>query len=299
MSTEKSVRSRLLRPSTSASTSSAMSSSRSSWTSTSASRSRSRRLAQQVVEVVGGQRGDDQQDRVGADGRGLVELVGVDDEVLAQDRQVGGGERLPEVVERPAEVERLGEDRQRGRAAALVGLDDLRDGRALADQPGRRRAALVLGDQRHAGPRQRLLERALLRALVERALELGQRDALTAASDLVARVVDDAIEDVHRMIGSSAAALLGPGSWMPGGARRRGIAAAPQAPSSGADPAPRAARGVVGVGEPVIQATVWRSGRSARRARRRRRRSRRPPRPPRRLPAGYPPARRRRSRRRR
>ena len=34
------------------------------------------------------ERGDDQQDRVGAGGRRLVELVGVDDEVLAQDRQV-------------------------------------------------------------------------------------------------------------------------------------------------------------------------------------------------------------------
>src|SRR5215218_3596442 len=154
-------------------------------------------LAQQVIEVVGVERRDDQQDRVGAHGRGLVELVGVDDEVLAQDRQLGRRERLAQVVERAAEVERLGQDRQRGRAAALVGLDDLGDRRALADHAGRRRAALVLGDQRHAGARERLLERALLRAVVERALELRQRGALAAARDLVARVVDDAVEDVH------------------------------------------------------------------------------------------------------
>src|SRR5215211_7082339 len=124
-------------------------------------------LAQQVVEVVGGERGDDQQDRVGAHGRRLVEL------------------------------ERLGQDRQRRRGAALVGLDDVGDRRALADHAGRRRAALVLGDQRYAGARERLLERALLRAVVERALELRQRGALAAARDLVARVVDDAVEDVH------------------------------------------------------------------------------------------------------
>ena len=46
------------------------------------------RLAQQLEEVVGIERGDDQQDRVGPRGRRLVELVGVDDEVLAQHRQV-------------------------------------------------------------------------------------------------------------------------------------------------------------------------------------------------------------------
>ena len=36
------------------------------------------------------ERGDDQQDRVGARGRGLVDLVRVDDEVLAQHGQVRG-----------------------------------------------------------------------------------------------------------------------------------------------------------------------------------------------------------------
>src|SRR4051794_36523050 len=36
---------------------------------------------------------------------------------------------------------------------------------------------------------------------------------------------------------------LGPASWMPGGAGRRGIVAAPQTPSDGADPAPRDSAG--------------------------------------------------------
>ena len=96
------------------------------------------------------ERGDDQQDRVGAGGRRLVDLVGVDDEVLAQDRQLRRRARLAQVVERAAEVERLGEDRQRRGAAALVGRTIVGDGRALADLARRRRAALVLGDHRDA-----------------------------------------------------------------------------------------------------------------------------------------------------
>ena len=133
MSTEKSARSRLLMPRMSASTSSARSSSSSSWTSTSTSRSSAARLAVQLVELVVVEHGDDQQDRVGAGRRGLVELVAVDDEVLAQHRQLGGRDRLAQVVERAAEVRALGEDRQRRRAAALVGLDDVGHRRALAD----------------------------------------------------------------------------------------------------------------------------------------------------------------------
>ena len=50
------------------------------------------------------ERGDDQQHRVGARGRGLVDLVGVDDEVLAQDRQRRRRARLAQVVQRAAEV---------------------------------------------------------------------------------------------------------------------------------------------------------------------------------------------------
>ena len=71
--------------------------------------------------------------------------------------------RLAQVVQRAAEVRALGEDRQRGRAAALVGADDLgHRSRRARISPALRRAALVLGDDRHAGRRQRLGERAVL-----------------------------------------------------------------------------------------------------------------------------------------
>ena len=132
MSTLKSLRSRLLMPMTSASTSSAGSSSSSSWTSTITSRSSARASASRSRQLVGLERRDDQQDRVGAGRRGLVDLVAVDDEVLAQDRQRRGRARLAQVVERAAEVGRLGQHRERRGAAALVGAGRCRRPRTPA-----------------------------------------------------------------------------------------------------------------------------------------------------------------------
>ena len=69
----------------------------------------------------GVERGDDQQHRVGAGRARLVQLVGVDDEVLAQHRQRAAARARAQVLERAAEVRPLGQHRQRDRAAALVG----------------------------------------------------------------------------------------------------------------------------------------------------------------------------------
>ena len=163
-------------------------------------------LARNAVEhpqIADLERAHDEEHGVGAPGPGLVDLVRVDREVLAQDRDVGDAAGLREVVERAAEVERLGEDRQRGRAAALVGPDDLRDARALADGARGRRAALVLGDQGDARAGQGLLEGAALGARRDRLLQPGERHPLAPARDLVSGVVDDAIEDVHQMIGEA------------------------------------------------------------------------------------------------
>ena len=122
-------------------------------------------LGVQLGELARVERGDDQQDRVGAGHRRLVHLVGVDDEVLAQDRQRAGRARLAQVVQRAAEVRALGEDRQRRGAAALVGARrSRRPSRPRGSRPRRGRAALVLGDDRDARARQRLGERAVLAA---------------------------------------------------------------------------------------------------------------------------------------
>ena len=87
VSTSSVVRSRLLIPISRAPSSSATSSSRSSWTSTSARQAEPACLARAARSARRGERGDDQQDRVGAGRERLVHLVGVDDEVLAQERQ--------------------------------------------------------------------------------------------------------------------------------------------------------------------------------------------------------------------
>ena len=160
-------------------------------------------VAMEREQRVGLDRGDDQQDRVGAGGRRLVELVRLDDEVLAQHRQVRRRAGGAQVVERAAEVERLGEDAQRRGAAGLVGGHDLLDGDALADRARGRRAALVLRD--HADPRlaERLLERARLRTIDDRALEIGERGDLAPAGDLVAGRLHDAFQ--HAQLGASLA----------------------------------------------------------------------------------------------
>ena len=94
-------------------------------------------LAQQHLEVVGMQCRDDQQQRVGAGRGGLVDLVGVDAEVLAQDGQVGDGPRCADVVQRPSEPVLLGQDREGGSSAACIGADDVLSRSSRADRAGR------------------------------------------------------------------------------------------------------------------------------------------------------------------
>ena len=69
-------------------------------------------LVQIGEDDVVGDRGDDEQDRVGADRAGLVHLDLVDDEVLAQHRELAGVPGAMEVVDRAAEVRTVGEDRE-------------------------------------------------------------------------------------------------------------------------------------------------------------------------------------------
>src|SRR4029077_12524857 len=100
----------------------------------------------------------------GAVDRRLVELIAIDDEVLADDRQAAGSPGGAQVLERAAEVRLVGQDRERGGAAALVGADLAIDGRRGGDLTGAGRAALELGDQGEARAHQRLVERPILAA---------------------------------------------------------------------------------------------------------------------------------------
>src|SRR5829696_2001393 len=161
------------------------------------------RLGVQLRELAGPERANHQQHRVGARHLGLDELVAVDGEVLAQHGQVGGGDRLAQVVERAAEVLLLGQDRQGGRTAALVGPGDLANLRALADHPGRRRAALVLGDHRGSGLRQGLPEGTALAPGLDLPLELRERPLAPALLEPLAGRREDALEPHAHAAGAS------------------------------------------------------------------------------------------------
>src|SRR5579875_1152507 len=62
-------------------------------------------VAEQRTEVVVGERGDDEQDGVRTGGGGLRHLVGIDDEVLAQQGQRSRPPRPVEIIERTAEAD--------------------------------------------------------------------------------------------------------------------------------------------------------------------------------------------------
>src|SRR3954452_17247370 len=77
-------------------------------------------LLVEARQVVGVEGADHEEHGVGTGGARLVELVRVECEVLAQDRERARRARVVEILKRPAEVLFLGEHRHRGRAAALV-----------------------------------------------------------------------------------------------------------------------------------------------------------------------------------
>ena len=80
----------------------------------------------EIVEIgqqrIVGQRRDDQQQRVGADGAGLVDLHLVDGEVLADHGQLTGAACGLEVLHRAAEVVPVGEDGEARGPAGRVRL---------------------------------------------------------------------------------------------------------------------------------------------------------------------------------
>ncbi len=84
-----------------------------------------------------------------------MQLVVIDDEVLAQQRQWGNCASRFEIGERTAEVRSLGEDRQGARAATRVGVHDRGEVGILVKAAGRRRAALELGDHGDPGADER------------------------------------------------------------------------------------------------------------------------------------------------
>ncbi len=157
-------------------------------------------LAGQVVQaaqpvVVEG--GHDEQHQVGAGGPGLEHLVGLDHEVLAQQRGVDGGAHGAQVVEAAAEAALLGEHADRGGPAGGVLA---REGGRVGDlgQVALARAApLHLGDHaraRLAQGRHRVAGRV---DVGERGAQVGLAGRGLPDGEVGAHARDDLVEHGH------------------------------------------------------------------------------------------------------
>ena len=112
--------------------------------------------------------------------------------------RLAGGAGGAQVLERAAEVGLVGEDRERGGAAALVGADLLGDVVAVGgDLAGAGRAPLELGDQREAGAHQRLVEGPVLAAAGEPRLEVGLRELAAARVHPLPGPGDELLDHSH------------------------------------------------------------------------------------------------------
>ena len=103
-------------------------------------------------------RGQDDEDTIGAGGARFHHLIGVVHEILAQHRQRACGARLAQIVERALERGAVGQDGKTRCAAGLVGLGQGRRIEMRPDQPLRRARLLDFGDQRIVARREPALD---------------------------------------------------------------------------------------------------------------------------------------------
>ena len=153
------LRSRLLMPIRRDFSLSARSSSSALWTSSSTSMPSAKAASSSALRGRVVDAGHDDQDAVGAPGARLRDLIGLVHEVLAQRRQRGGVARGGQELGPALERRRVGEHRQAGRAAGLVGARQRRRIEIGADQSLRRARLLDLGDQRIVAGRKLALDR--------------------------------------------------------------------------------------------------------------------------------------------
>ncbi len=152
------------------------------------------------------ERRHDDEDAVGAHRARFRHLIRLVHEVLAQHRQVGcragGDEELGRALERGA----VGEDREAGGAARLVGPRQRRRIEVGADQPPGRARLLDLGDQGIIAAVEPALDRAQKAArrvgALGRLLHLAKRPRALRRRDLLALIGFDAGENVSHGSGS-------------------------------------------------------------------------------------------------
>ena len=159
-----------------------------------------------VLEILGDgvvERGHDDQDAVRAMGAGFHHLIGVEQKILAQHRQVGRRARRDHEVEMALERGRVGQDRQAGRAAGLIGLGKRRRIEIGADQSLRGRGLFHLRDQRVVAARKlfpdRTQEATRRRGRLGAGFDLGQRMRPLGGGDFLALVGLDLGQDIGHL----------------------------------------------------------------------------------------------------
>ncbi len=166
--------------------------------------------AGQLILVEGG---DDQQREVGTRGARFPQLVGGDDEVLAQHRDVHGTTHVAQVLEAAAEPSLLGQHADRGGTTGGVvggergGVGDRRQ-RALA-----RAGALDLGDHADSRRPEGRHRVACVGGSTRRLLHRVERGARLALSEVEAYAVDDLVENGHGHLSGTGRVALQPLTW--------------------------------------------------------------------------------------
>ena len=152
---------------------------------------------QQADQRVLLERGDDQQDDVGAVRPRLVHLVAGDDEVLAQHRHVDDRADGVQVGLRAAEAPPLGEHADHAGAAGGVLAGELGGVGDVGEVALGRAAPLDLGDDPDAGGAQRGEGVEGGPGVEGRGLDLGQREERLAGGEVLADAGHDLVEHAH------------------------------------------------------------------------------------------------------
>ena len=159
-----------------------------------------------VLEIAGGgvvECVHDDQDAVGAMGAGFHHLIGIEQKVLAQHRQIRCRARRHHEVEMALERGRVGQHREARRAAGLIGLGQRRRIEIGANEPLRRRGLFHLGDQRVVAARKLVADRAQKtarrRGRLGAGFDLGQRMRPLGRGDFLALVGLDLGQDIGHL----------------------------------------------------------------------------------------------------
>ncbi len=141
---------------------------------------------------------DDEEHGVGAHGGGFIDLVGVEDEVLAQDGEVGDAAGAFQVLGGAFEESGFGEDGQSGGAAGFVGggeIGGIEIGADVAEGGG---GAFDFGDDADAGAGEGGGEAAEVVAFGGEAFEIGLRPEAASGGDFSLLGGEDLIKKRHK-----------------------------------------------------------------------------------------------------